>query len=181
MRAMNTLIAIILALSFRTGLAAGSEPDMTALTPALVLDFEILGETSVEAISSNDKQLIEKYSHVLRQALHEKKLFNVAANEQTLNDMQQLSQEQYLHRCNGCELKLAAEHDATLVVVPWISRMSVLISYMVVEIREVVTGEVVLRKSYNFRGNNEAAWQNAIDFFTRDLERILTPQSDARQ
>ncbi|MEE9319839.1 MAG: DUF2380 domain-containing protein [Granulosicoccus sp.] len=177
MRTTLILIATILTLYSRPNLADVSNTDISALMPVLVLDFEILGDSSIESLRKNDAFLIDKHSKMLRNLLRENQLFEVVDDEQTMSDMQQASLQQYLHRCNGCELKLAAEHGATHVLVPWIQRMSALIQMMNVELRNVKTGEVNLRKAYNFRGNNEKAWKTAIEFFIEDVQKIIAAEN----
>lgn len=172
MRPAINFIAIPLMLLTHLCLAASDKEALPRMS-AIVLDFEIRGDTSIESVMLTDQKLIEKYSAFLRAELQDKKLFNVVDDAQTLAAIDELSERQYLQRCNGCELKLAAEYGATQVVVPWIERMSILIQYMILEVRDVETGEVILRKAYNFRGNNEKAWRRAISFYLRDLQKLL--------
>lgn len=105
--------------------------------------------------------------------MQDKNLFNIVGDTQTLAAIEKLSEQQYIQRCNGCELKLAAKHGAAQVIVPWIERMSMLVQSMVLEVRDVETQEVILRKAYNFRGNNDKAWFRAISFYLRDLQKLL--------
>lgn len=142
-----------------------------SLLSVIVLDLEIVGDTSIASLKQSDQALVKKYSNELRRQLDERQLFDVIADEQTMADLNLAASKQYLHRCNGCELTFAQEHGATHVIVPWVDRMSVLIQTLIVEIRDVDTQSLILRKTYNFRGNSDQAWQHAIQYFLRDLQK----------
>jgi hypothetical protein len=62
------------------------------------------------------------------------------------------------------------------VLVAWVNRVSGLILTLTYEIHDVATGQIADRKSYDFRGDNDAAWTHAIDYMVRDLkERGAAP------
>jgi len=45
-----------------------------------------------------------------------------------------------------------------------------LISTLHVEFKEVESGKLIKRKSYDFRGNTDQAWERAIKYAMRDLK-----------
>ena len=53
---------------------------------------------------------------------------------------------------------------------PNVFRMSHLISTLHVEFKEVESGKLIKRKSYDFRGNTDQAWERAIKYAMRDLK-----------
>ena len=79
------------------------------------------------------------------------------------------SQQAYLHDCNGCDLDVGRSLHADLVLVAWVDRVSGLILSLTYEIHEVQTGQIAARKSFDFRGDNDNAWNHAIDYMVRDL------------
>lgn len=83
--------------------------------------------------------------------------------------VRQKQQEQYLHRCNGCELDLGRSLGADVVVVPWIFRVSNLILTLHCEVRDVRTGAVLFKRGLDFRGDNDTAWDRAIQYLVREL------------
>ena len=89
---------------------------------------------------------------------------------------------QYLHKCNGCDLDIARALGAEQVLVAWIHRVSNLILTLNFEIRDVTTGNVSVRSSFGFRGDNDAAWTRAVEYLVRDLEERVTsgPALDAQ-
>lgn len=134
--------------------------DTTSLSTVMVLDFELLGDTSVESMKQEDARLMMKFSHELKMKLHEQQIFNVLKDKHSVSMIEQAAQKQFLHRCNGCELELAKKLGATQVVIPWVFRMSKLVQTMYLEIRDVESGKVVMHKGRNFRGNTDNGWQH---------------------
>lgn len=49
-------------------------------------------------------------------------------------------------------------------------RVSNLILTLTYEIHDVRTGEIVARKSYDFRGDNDTAWSHAIVYMVQDMK-----------
>ena len=143
------------------------------LTPVIVLDFEMLGDTSVEHLKQNDAVLMKKFSKVFRESLKQQTVFDVIDDKKSMAVIEQKGQQQFLHRCNGCELDLGKELGAKQVIVPWIFRTSILIQSLIIEIRDVETGRLILKKPYNFRGNTEKAWEKTIIYVINDLKKTL--------
>ena len=52
----------------------------------------------------------------------------------------------------------------------WVDRVSNLILSLTYEFHGVADGQIIGRKSYNFRGDNDAAWTHTITFMVRDLK-----------
>ena len=80
------------------------------------------------------------------------------------------SRYRYLHDCNGCDLDIGRQLEADQVLVAWVNRVSGLILTLTYEIHDVATGQVTARKSFDFRGDNDAAWTHAIDYLVRDQQ-----------
>jgi hypothetical protein len=76
----------------------------------------------------------------------------------------------YLHDCNGCDLEIGKQLGADQVLVTWVDRVSGLILSLTYELHDVATGQIVGRKSYDFRGDNDSAWTHAIRYMVRDLK-----------
>ena len=143
------------------------------LTPVIVLDFEMLGDTSVEHLKQNDAVLMKKFSKLFRQQLKQQTVFDVIDDKESMAVIEQKGQQQYLHRCNGCELDLARELGAKQVIVPWVFRASILLQSFIVEIRDVETGRLIFKRPYNFRGNTDKAWEKVILYAINDIKKTL--------
>jgi hypothetical protein len=51
----------------------------------------------------------------------------------------------------------------------WVQKVSNLILNINVKVLDAETGQVVLAKSVDLRGNNDQSWQRGIDFMVRDM------------
>jgi hypothetical protein len=76
----------------------------------------------------------------------------------------------YLHDCNGCDLAIGKQLGADQVLVTWVDRVSGLILSLTYEFHDVKSGQIVGRKSYDFRGDNDSAWTHAVTYMVRDLK-----------
>ena len=85
-------------------------------------------------------------------------------------------QRQYLHACNGCEVRLAREIDADRVLTGHVRKVSSLVMALWVDIKDANTGRPIVRKVLDFRGDNDRAWQRAASYLARQLEQ-LPPQA----
>jgi hypothetical protein len=79
---------------------------------------------------------------------------------------------QYLHACNGCEIRFAREVGADRVLTGHVRKVSSLIMAMWIDIKDAETGRPVLRKVLDFRGDNDRAWQHAADYLARQLAEL---------
>lgn len=136
----------------------------------LVMDIEITGDSSVKGDKEDNVQKITHFSDHLRAELQDKTAFSVVEGEAALVATTQFQTEENVLNCNGCEISLAEEYDAGLVMVPYVFRMSHLISTLHIEVKDVETGIVLKKKAFDFRGNTDQAWERAIRYAVRDLK-----------
>ena len=80
------------------------------------------------------------------------------------------SQQATWHDCNGCDLQVGKQLGADQVLVTWVDRVSNLILSLTYEFHDVATSQILARKSYDFRGDNDAAWTHAIRYMVKDLK-----------
>jgi hypothetical protein len=146
--------------------------DATAAPVRLaVLDLELTGDLGgPEFVAEHDARL-RKESARLRQELAASGLYSVVdtAPAQALID-KLAGEHRYLHDCNGCDLEVGARLGADRVLVAWVDRVSGLILSLTYEIHDVRSGQIADRKSYDFRGDNDAAWTHAIVYMVKDLK-----------
>jgi hypothetical protein len=79
---------------------------------------------------------------------------------------------QYLHACNGCEVRFARAAGADRVLAGHVRKVSSLVMALWVDIRDADTGRPVVRKVLDFRGDNDRAWQRAALYLVRELEQL---------
>ena len=85
------------------------------------------------------------------------------------------SQQAFLHDCNGCDLEIGRMLHADEVMVAWVDRVSGLILSLTYEIHDVASGQIVARKSFDFRGDNDAAWTHADRLHGEGSAREFAP------
>lgn len=139
--------------------------------PALsVLDLELTGDLGGPEFAAEHAARLTAESARLRRGLEGTGLYRILDNTAAQGMIDTLkSQQAYLHDCNGCDLDVGRSLHADQVLVAWVDRVSGLILSLTYEIHEVRTGQIAARKSFDFRGDNDNAWNHAIDYMVRDL------------
>lgn len=150
--------------------AFGSSRAFEAPPRLVVLDLELTGDLGDPELAAEHQARIQKESAFLRDELAATGRYRVI-DAQTVDPLVSRfkNQYRYLHDCNGCDLQIAQQLDADQVLLPWVYRVSALILTLTYEIHDTRTGKIVSRKSYDFRGDNDAAWTHAIRFMVRHL------------
>ncbi len=140
--------------------------------PALVvLDIELTGDLGGPELTAEHAARLSMETTRLRGDLAKTALYRIVDTGPAQATLDRLRAGQaYLHDCNGCDLDVGRQLNADLVMVPWVDRVSGLILTLTYEIHDVHTGSITARRSFDFRGDNDAAWNHAIDFAVRDLQ-----------
>jgi hypothetical protein len=169
-----TLCIVALLLS-GTAFAAAPTAAAAPIPRLSVLDIELTGDLGGPQLKAEHETRLGMASERLRRELASSGLFQVVDNApaQALIDKLK-SQQRYLHDCNGCDLEVGKRLGADEVLVAWVDRVSNLILSLTYEIDDVKTGQIDDRKSYDFRGDNDAAWTHAIDFMVQDMKERRT-------
>jgi hypothetical protein len=79
---------------------------------------------------------------------------------------------QYLHACNGCEIRFARAAGADRVLTGHVRKVSSLVMALWVDIKDTDSGRPVVRKVLDFRGDTDEAWQRAALYLARELEQL---------
>lgn len=143
---------------------AADEPPRLA-----VLDIEILGDLDARRTSEYDARR-RAASMRLREELQRSGLYEVVDNAGASDLIERLSAVQYLHKCNGCELDIGRELGTEYVLVAWVNRVSALVLSLNYEIRDVESGAAVRRRAFDFRGDNQEAWNRAVTYLVDYLK-----------
>jgi Protein of unknown function (DUF2380) len=135
-----------------------------------MLEFEIVDDTlDYDAIPAQ-KQRLKLISQQLRDEFEQKKFYKVLSNEPAaalIADYQ--SKVKYLYGCNGCEIDIAKKLGVQRVLTAWVQKVSNLILNINIEIKDVATGQIVVSKSSDIRGNNDQSWQHGIKYMVRSM------------
>ena len=169
MRTLSALSLVVLIL-FLIG-APQADCSESAPPRLAVLEIELTGDLGGPKFEAEHRARLQKESALLREELARTGLYQVLENDPARGLIDKLtSQQRYLHDCNGCDLDVGKKLGADEVMVVWIDRVSALILSLTYEIHDVKTQRIVDRKSYDLRGDNDAAWAHAIQFMVRDLK-----------
>lgn len=157
------LVATLLCVLAVTG--AQAEP----LKKVLILDFELLDDQQgVVPFPEKDARLA-MVSQRLRDAISKEGLYDVVDTAAVAPLIEAEAARQSLLECNGCELEIARRAGADRVLLPWVQKVSNLILNLNVDVRDARTGQSVLKKSVDMRGNTDQSWQRGVDFLVRDM------------
>ena len=77
-----------------------------------------------------------------------------------------------LYSCNGCDARLARELGAERAVSGYVSKVSTLILYITVSVRDAESGRLLGEKSVSIRGNTDESWQHGLKYLLKT--QILT-------
>jgi hypothetical protein len=165
------------------GLAAATafaRPGLTVDTAAtgplprlVVLDFEIV-DTSGEARDQRaiHEARLKKATQTIRTELAGRDVYQVIDSPDLQAEIDARRAHTYLHACNGCELEIARRHGGDRVMVGAFNKISTLILSLWVTIKDVRTGAPIVHKVLDFRGDNDAAWEQVTGYLVRELAEI---------
>jgi hypothetical protein len=160
---------------------ASGQPGPTATRPSLVvLDLELTGDLGGPDLEAPHAARLVAESARLRDDLARTGLYALVDGSPAAPLLERLRSEQaHLYDCNGCDLDVGRELHADLVLVAWVNRVSGLILTLTYELHDVAYGRIAARKSYDFRGDSDIAWNHAIDYMVRDMQ--AAPAATPRQ
>ena len=165
------LIIVIIAASLPVRAASAAETDAPRKRIA-VLDIELLKADylpDAHVITTEERHRLDLVAEVIRERLAAEG-YAVIPQPQTKAAITAADPGQYLHRCNGCERRIARRLGADWVAVGWVQFVSYLILNLNVVVVDVDSGAAVGRAFVDLRGNTERSWRRATTYM---LEHIL--------
>ena len=145
-------------------------PEAGHLPRLAILDLELTGDLGGPDFAAEHEARLKTMSARLRQDMArtgQYEIVDVIAAQSTIDTLR--SEQAFLHDCNGCDLDVGRQLHADLVMVAWVYRVSGLILTLTYEIHDVGSSQILARKSFDFRGDNDNAWNHAIDYMVRHL------------
>jgi hypothetical protein len=158
------LLAVSLLLPF--AVRAADAP----LKSIVMLDFELIDPTLDRASDEAQRERLKKISSLLRQQFIDKGFYRVldTAPQQAMVD--DLKSRFKLYDCNGCETDIGRALGADRVMTAWVQKVSNLILNINIQINDVASGQPVLNKSVDIRGNTDLSWERGIRYMVRSME-----------
>jgi hypothetical protein len=96
-----------------------------------------------------------------------------------MSSLNAAAQGRNLQACGGCDVQLAQQIGADLVITGLVQKVSNLILNMNITLRNVHTGRLVATMSADLRGNTDESWSRAMSYLVRN--RLLAPNYGAPQ
>lgn len=161
-RVAKLLVGLVL------GIASVAAADGRPVTIA-ILDFELIDDTGDTAARAAQETRLRMISDQLRREFSGRGLYAALDNAPAAGMIATATARHNLHACNGCELDIGAALGADRVLTGWVQKVSNLILNINIEIKSVVTGKIVLKKSVDIRGNTDASWSRDVSHMLHDM------------
>jgi hypothetical protein len=162
------------ALLLAGGATRAAEASDPASPPTIaVLDLDLI-DTSGEVTDQREDHArrLAAMATRLRTDFEAQGIYRVIDTPELRARIAETGRSQYLSRCNGCELVLARGVDADRVLTGVVYKVSSLVLSLTVTIKDAATGEPLIHKALDFRGDNDAAWDRATRYFLRYLAAV---------
>jgi hypothetical protein len=143
----------------------------------LVLNLELVDSSGEVADQREDhERRLAAVREILAGELAARKVYEVVDPASIQAEIDATRERQYLHACNGCEIRFAREVDADRVLTGHVRKVSSLIMALWVDIKDADSGRPVLREVLDFRGDTDQAWQRAALYLVGQLEQLPPDQ-----
>jgi hypothetical protein len=150
------------------GQSAAAEPPSL-----LVLNLELVDSSGEVTDQQEDhERRLDAVREILASELAARDVYAVVDPSEIQAEVDATRERQYLHACNGCEIRFAREVDANRVLTGHVRKVSSLIMALWIDIKDAGTGRPILRKVLDFRGDTDQAWQRAALYLARELEQL---------
>ena len=161
MRALWLVVALLLTTS-----PVVADPPKLA-----VFDFELI-DTSLPGEVYGSKPELERLPRIseqLRKELEESGRFQVL----DIAPVDAAAHGSNLQACGGCDVQLAQQLGADLVITGLVQKVSNLIISLNIYLRDVHTGNLITAASADMRGNTDETWSRTMSYLVRN--RLLAP------
>ena len=169
MRASYLFAALLLMMSG----VAHAEPPKLAVFDFEMIDTSLQGEVS--GLSKEEQARLAHTADQVRTQLAGSGKFRVL----DIAPVNAAAHGANLQACGGCDVKLAGELGADLLITGVVQKVSNLILNVNLYLRDVHTGQLVTMVSADMRGNTDESWSRATDYLVRN--RLLAPNYGAPQ
>ena len=152
---------------------ARAAPSQVAVFDFELVDTSLQGE--VDGPRSDEQGRLMRAGDQVRKALADSGRFTVL----DIAPVNVAAHGSNLEACGGCEVALARQLGADLVITGTVQKVSNLILNINLYLRDVHTGQLVAAMSADMRGNTDESWTRAASYLLRN--RLLAPNYGAPQ
>jgi Protein of unknown function (DUF2380) len=136
-----------------------------------VLPFEIDDNSGEVGAPGRHDAMLAHLTRLVSEKIAAAGLFHVVDQTRVAEAVTAANPGTYLRACNGCERDIAKSVGADAVMIGWLFKMSTLVLSLHVVVKDVTTGDVIYAHTFDFRGDNEKAWQRAADYMVGSLAK----------
>lgn len=168
---MNALLVVVLLL-LTTATAHAGAPKVA------VFDFELLDtslEGEIKGARSDEHARLLQISAQLRDDIRQSDRYDVME----MAALNVAAQGRNLQACGGCDVQMAQQIGADLVITGVVQKTSNLILNVSIYLRNAHTGALIVAMNADMRGNTDESWLRTIRYLTRN--RLLAPSYGAPQ
>jgi len=141
----------------------------TAAKTIAVLDFDLIDDQQPWAPASVEYGRLAAIRLQLEDALAAEGMYRVVDVGPASAMIDNYRSRMQLHACNGCELDIARTLHADRVLVGWVQKVSNLILNINIRIEDAGSGQVLLVRSVDLRGNTDETWRRGMAYLVRRL------------
>jgi len=171
------LCILALCLAVVTMAVPGLAQQNAAPPSLLVLNLELVDSSGEVTDQREDhERRLAAVREILASELAAREVYAVVDPGKIQAEIDATRERQYLHACNGCEIRLARAVDADRVLTGHVRKVSSLIMALWVDIKDADSGRPVLREVLDFRGDTDQAWQRAALYLVGQLEQLPPDQ-----
>ncbi|MEI9900430.1 MAG: DUF3280 domain-containing protein [Hyphomicrobium sp.] len=170
----NWCFGLAVAALIATSVLARAEP--LPRQSLAVLPFEINDTSGEVGPTSRHEEMLARLTSFVGERIAKAGLYDTVPAARVASAIAEVNPGTYLRSCNGCELDIARRAGADAVLIGWFWKVSTLIGTLHVEIKDVASGRTVYAHVFDFRGDNDKAWQRAADYMVSSLSKSLAAQ-----
>jgi Protein of unknown function (DUF2380) len=143
------------------------EPEKIAVFDFELLDTSLQGE--VDGVRADEQARLLRASDQLRKGLADSGRYTIV----DIAPVNAAAHDRNLQSCGGCDVQLAQQIGADLVITGVVQKVSNLILNMNIYMRNARTGHLITNMSADFRGNTDESWSRTASYLLRN--RLLAP------
>ncbi len=164
MRLAFGVTLFIIGLAAASSFIAISRADEHAPQTLAILPFEIRDTSGEVGAPDRHDAMLAALTQIVGEKIEAARLYKVVPQQRVATAVAAANSGTFLTSCNGCELDIGRKAGADQVMIGWIYKVSTLVGSLHIEIKDVATGKRTYARVFDFRGDNEAAWQRAADY-----------------
>jgi hypothetical protein len=134
-----------------------------------ILDFDLLDDQHELSPATVEHERLRNIRDQLQKEFAKSRLYRVVDVEPASALIRKHRSEAQLYACNGCELDIARSLHVDRVLVGWVQKVSNLILNINIRIEDAATGDVLLVKSVDLRGNTDETWRRGVSSLVRSM------------